>query len=49
MKQKVAKQSNKKKIVIIIAATVLGVIVAVYLGFSIYFMGHFYYGSKINN
>lgn len=36
---------NKKNVIIFVI--VLAVIIAIYLGFSIYFMGHFFFGSKI--
>lgn len=39
---------NKKKIAIIIAIVVM-VLVAIYLGLSIYFMDHFYFRSKIGS
>lgn len=38
---------DKKKIFIVIGAIVL-TLVAIYLGLSVYFMSHFYFGTKIN-
>lgn len=48
MEQKVVKQIDKKKIVMI-AAIVVGVLAGVYLGLSIFFMSHFHFGTKIGN
>lgn len=39
---------DKKKIIIIVVAVVASILV-IYLGFSIYFMSHFYFGTKIGN
>ena len=46
MEQKVVKQLDKKKVAII-AAVVVGALMVIYLGMSIYFMSHFHFGTKI--
>ena len=46
MEQKEVIQFDKKK-VIMIAAIVAGVLIGIYLVLSIYFMSHFYFGTKI--
>lgn len=48
MEQKVVKQFDKKKIVMI-AAIAAGILAGVYLGLSIFFMSHFHFGTKIGN
>ena len=48
MKQNVFKQMDRKEIAILVAALVAGLLV-IYLGFSIYFTNHFYFGTKIGN
>ena len=44
------KQGSKKsgKVVKIVVGAVVGVAAVVYLGFSVYFMNHFYFNTKIN-
>lgn len=44
----IQKNIDKKKIIMIVA-TVVGVLLVVYLGLSVYFMDHFYFRSKIGN
>lgn len=39
--------STKKKVLISVGAAVIAIVV-IYLGFSVYFMNHFYFGTKIN-
>lgn len=46
MEQNEVKQLDKKKIAII-AAAVVGALMVIYIGMSIYFMSHFYFGTKI--
>lgn len=46
MEQKEVIQLDKKKVVII-AAIVAGVLIGIYLGLSVFFMSHFYFGTKI--
>ena len=48
MEQNETKQFDKKKVIIIVAA-VVGVLLGIYLGFSIYFMSHFHFGTKIGD
>ena len=48
MRQNVLKQMDKKEIVILVSAVVAALVV-IYLGFSIYFTNHFYFGTKIGN
>lgn len=40
---------NKKKILLITGGSIFGVLLLVYLGMSIYFCSHFYFGTKIND
>ncbi|WP_054740197.1 L,D-transpeptidase family protein [Cellulosilyticum ruminicola] len=46
MKEKHVKQIPK--IAVIISLTVLATLLLIYLGLAIYFIGHFYWGTKIN-
>ena len=46
MEQKEVKQLDKKKVAII-AAAIAGTLLVIYLGMSVYFMSHFYFGTKI--
>lgn len=39
--------TSKKKLILVIAA-ILAVVTSIYLGFSVYFMKHFYFGTTIN-
>ena len=39
----------EKKKIAIIASSILGGILAIYLGISVYFMGHFHFGAKIGD
>lgn len=43
------KKHGKKKRGGIIIASILGAVALVYLGFSFFFMNHFYFGTKIND
>lgn len=47
--EKPSKKRKKGKRVGIIVASVLGAIGLVYLGFSLFFINHFYFGTKIND
>lgn len=40
--------TNNKKKTIIVISTIIGIILLIYFGFAIYFMNHFYFGSKVN-
>ena len=40
---------DKKKKILISTAAVLGVLLSLYIGFSVYFMSHFFLGTTINN
>ena len=40
---------EQKKKILIIAGSVIGAIMVIYLGFSIYFMSHFHFGTKIGD
>lgn len=42
------RRKKRRKALMITAVSVFGVILAVYIGFSIYFMNHFYFNTKIN-
>ena len=43
-----AKKAKVKRTIAIVCGSILGVIVAVYLGFSIFFYSHFYFNTTIN-
>lgn len=43
-----AKKKKVKKTIGIVAASIVGVILAVYLGFALFFHSHFYFNTKIN-
>lgn len=40
---------NNKKKVLMITLSIIAVLIVIYLGLSVYFMGHFYFGTKIGN
>lgn len=46
--EKLAKKKKRRKVLGIIGGSVLGVILAVYLGFAIFFSSHFYFHTTIN-
>lgn len=46
--EKLAKKKKRHKVLGIIGGSVLGVILAVYLGFAIFFSSHFYFHTTIN-
>ena len=46
--EKLAKKKKRRKVLGIIGSSVLGVILAVYLGFAIFFSSHFYFHTTIN-
>lgn len=46
--EKLAKRKKRRKVLGIIGGSVLGVILAVYLGFAIFFSSHFYFHTTIN-
>lgn len=46
--EKAERRRKRKKAAKITAASILGLIAVVYLGFSVFFMSHFQFGTKIN-
>ncbi len=46
--EKLAKKKKRRKVLGIIGGSVLGVILAVYLGFAIFFSSHFYFHTTVN-
>ena len=46
--EKLAKKKKRRKVLGIIGGSVLGVVLAVYLGFAIFFSSHFYFHTTIN-
>lgn len=46
--EKLAKKKKRRKVLGIIGGSVIGVILAVYLGFAIFFSSHFYFHTTIN-
>lgn len=46
--EKLAKKKKRRKVLGIIGGSVMGVILAVYLGFAIFFSSHFYFHTTIN-